>query len=161
MIALMLAALIAHPSPSPSPAATAAYYDRLQLPAEVGDRHAELRSAIGEILGERLVVTESDEPGAPEYTRETACAKLGVRHLVTVSGAALVAISGPRPGFTSFDLAAWIWDCRDHREAANVRVMSAWYKDADTKALRTMYAALSASFVERLRKGFTERSTIP
>lgn len=61
MTGLVLAATLAFDVPSPPPPLTAAYYDRLHLLAAVGDRHAELRSAIRTALGERVVVIGSDE----------------------------------------------------------------------------------------------------
>ena len=155
-IVLAAAFALATPRPSPSPVVTAAYYDELHLPAEVGDRHAELRSAIGAVLGERAVIAEHDFPGTPMYTRETACKSLGVRHLVLVSGSVLTAISGPRPGSKSFELWAWIWDCRDGRVAASVSARSAEYNGAGAATLRTMYRELSASLLERVRKGLAE-----
>jgi len=159
-VLVIAAALFAFSAPSPpaSPMETAAYYDTLHLPAEVGDRHAELRSAIGAVLGERVVIAEHDFPGTPMYTRETACNLLGVRHLVAVGGGEMTAISnhGHPGGSKVLELHAWIWDCRDRRVASHGSVDSAWYDKVDGTTLRAMYRELSASLLERVRKGLAE-----
>ena len=162
MIGLLLAATFAvaapQPSPSPSPSPRAAYYDEIMLPAAAGDHHAEMQSAIAALLGEQMIVTTSDVPGPPGYTRETACKSLGVRHLVVVGGGEFRAISnhGHPGGSKSLELTAWIWDCREQRLASNASATSAWYDNAGGHAMRAMYRDLSATVIERVRKALTE-----
>ena len=158
MTVLVIAALFAFSAPSPaaSPMETAAYYDTLRLPAEVGDRHAEMRAAIGAVLGERVVIAEHDVPGTPRYTYEMACKLLGARHLVDAGGGEFSAISSHPGGSKQLELGVWIWDCRDQRVAWHGSVHSAWYDNADGTTLRAMYRELSASLLERMRKGLVE-----
>jgi hypothetical protein len=167
--ALVLAAMVAFAAPRPSPVPSpspppAAYYDGFSFPAALGDRSGELRAAIAAVLGERLVVSETGESRPPWDTHETACKSLGVRHVVVVSGGVMTQISshgGGRAGSKSLELGAWIWDCRDRREAAGASVSSASYDYADAKTLQTMYAALSASLLERIRKLLAEPPDFP
>jgi hypothetical protein len=155
-LALAVLTAFAAPSPSPSPSPRAAYYDQLTFPAAVGDHHAELRNALAAVLGEQMVVTQSDVPGTPGYTRATACKTLGVCHLVIVGGGEWSTISSHVGGSKSLAVDAWIWDCRDQRVAASANARSVQYDVADAKTLQTMYAALSASVLERIRKGLAE-----
>ena len=160
--AIALAAL--KPSPMPSPSPTGAYYNQFSFPAALGDRSGELRAAIAALLRERLLASETDEPGPPWDTYETACKNLGVRHIVVVSGGVMTQISshgGGRAGSKSLELRARIWDCRDHRDAAGASVSSASYDVGDAKTLQTLYAALSASLLERIRTKLAEPPDFP